>query len=74
MKKIDAEFVKAVEAAHFRTRADTGANHNAMFIWNVVRNHVGLPRITIDELPTYCMTHECFHVIRANYGCVVRKA
>jgi hypothetical protein len=73
MPNIDVEFIKQVEAAHFRTVQDTGANHNALLIWNCVRKHVGLPALTLDDLPRYCVAHNCYHLIRQDYGCVERE-
>jgi hypothetical protein len=70
---IDDQFVKEVEESHFRTNEDTGANSNALLIWNMVREHVGLPRLDILDLPAYCITHKTYHVIRPSYGCK-RKA
>lgn len=72
MNAIDQEFVKKTEAAYFRTNTDTGANWNAMFIWNVVRQHVGLPVLKPDDLPAFCETHQKYHVIKEDYGCVRR--
>lgn len=74
MNPIDIEFIKKVEAADFRTCHDTGANSNAMYIWNKVREHVGLPRITIDDLPKFCATHDTYHILRFDYGCVGRES
>lgn len=67
--KIDAEFVKRIEASYFRTNQDTGAAENAMFIWNLVRKHVGLPPLNVNDLPAYCLTHKTYHVILNEYGC-----
>lgn len=72
MNAIDAEFIKKVEGDHFRTVGDTGAHPNAMMIWNRVRQHVGLARITIDDLPKYCETHDTYHMLREDYGCKQR--
>lgn len=44
------EFVEDYESCHFRTPYDTGANHNAMFIWNGVRQLAGLEALTEDDL------------------------
>lgn len=71
---IDADFIKQVESAHFRTNEDTGAVLNALFIWNLVRKHVGLPRLDMGDLPAYCETHGDYHVIRAGYGCKRKKS
>lgn len=68
-RKIDLDFVKMVEAYHFRSTGDTGAHPNAMMIWNIVRRHVGLPRLTEEDLPRFCTTHDCYHVIRPDYSC-----
>ena len=56
-------FIKEVEKAHFRTKADTGANSNALMIWNMVRQHAGLRRLTLEDLPGYCKEHDEFHVV-----------
>lgn len=44
------EFIEDVEKCHFRTPYDTGANHNAMFIWNIVRGLAGLDCLDEDDL------------------------
>jgi hypothetical protein len=44
------DFIADVEARHFRTVNDTGANLNALMIWNRVREFAGLPELTMDEL------------------------
>lgn len=69
MKTIDQEFIERTEASHFRTDTDTGANFNAIFIWNVVRQHVGLPILKLSDLPAFCETHQKYHVIKKDYGC-----
>lgn len=38
------------EEHHFRTSHDTGANRNAMFVWNLLRPHAGLERLETIEL------------------------
>lgn len=45
-----AEFVEDVEKCHFRSAYDTGANQNALFIWNIVRQKAGLPHLDLDDL------------------------
>lgn len=70
---IDQEFVKQVETAHFRTDQDTGATLNSLFIWNMVRNHVGLPRLQLTDLPAWCTVHRKYHVIQEDYGCQREK-
>ena len=67
---LDVDFVKKVEADHFRTVHDTGANDCALFIWNLVRERLGLPRLEKKDLPHFCKTHKCYHVIKEDYGCV----
>lgn len=69
MNAIDEEFIKKTEAAYFRTNTDTGANWNAMFIWNVVRKHLGLQPLKLEDLPAYCHTHKTYHIIQKDYGC-----
>lgn len=69
MSELDEKFVEKVESAHFRTQNDTGANEYALFIWNIVRNHVGLTRIIKSDLPGYCLTHKKYHLINNDYGC-----
>lgn len=44
------QFIETTEAAHFRTPYDTGANLNALLVWNLVRRFAGLPRLTRDDL------------------------
>lgn len=44
------DFIKDVEAANFRTNSDTGANDNALFVWNILREYAGMPKLTHDEL------------------------
>ena len=44
------ELIEDVESRHFRTNMDTGANSNALFVWNIVREYAGLPRITRTDL------------------------
>lgn len=67
--QIDTDFIKRVEASHFRTNEDTGANLNALLIWNMVRQHLGMTQLTTKDLPSYCITHKTYHVIRSDYGC-----
>lgn len=44
------DFITDVESRHFRTQYDTGANMNAMIIWNMVRKFAGLEELTRDDL------------------------
>lgn len=44
------KFIESTEAAHFRTPYDTGANMNALFIWNLVRDFAGMDRLTLKDL------------------------
>lgn len=55
------QFIAGVEARNFRTVHDTGANQNAMFLWNQLRRFAGLPEITRDSLPAYCVTCKTYH-------------
>jgi hypothetical protein len=66
---IDEEFVRKTEDDYFRTNTDVGANSNALFIWNRVRTHLKLPELKLDDLPAYCVTHDCYHIIQKDYGC-----
>ncbi len=45
--------LREVEAAHFRTQKDTGANPTARLVWNSLRARLGLPSITLDDLPSH---------------------
>lgn len=63
-------FLLKVERAHFRTDADTGANPAVMMIWNMVRQHFGKRPLEIADLPAFCSTHNKYHKIEAEYGCV----
>lgn len=47
------KLIKQVEADHFRTDQDSGANSLVMMVWNNVRIHAGLPRLTREDLPTW---------------------
>lgn len=44
------ELIDRIERSHFRTHQDTGANSNALLIWNIVREAAGLPRLTLRDL------------------------
>jgi hypothetical protein len=69
-----AAFIDSVEKRYFRTIEDTGANDNALFIWNRVREELaGLSKLTIDDLPAYCSTHMRYHKIDNSKGCVRKK-
>ncbi len=46
--------MKNVEDRHFRTVEDTGANSCAMVVWNTLRENLGLPQITKNDLSFYC--------------------
>jgi hypothetical protein len=56
------EMIAAVERDHFRTEHDSGANRNAMMIWNYVRKHAGLEPLTIADLPAWCETCQRYHI------------
>lgn len=42
--------VDEVEAAHFRTHTDTGANSCALLVWNRIRAAAQLPHLTQRDL------------------------
>lgn len=53
------EAILAVEAAHFRTNEDTGANLNALVVWSAFRRAIGLPPLSWSDLPKWDETkHE----------------
>lgn len=56
------DFIAKVEAAHFRTDADTGANEQALVIWNQVRRFAGLPKLNKADLPSYCHCCKHYHI------------
>ncbi len=43
--------MEEVEASHFRTETDTGANPCAMLVWNALRSKFGLPHLEKRDLP-----------------------
>ncbi len=45
--------LREIEAAHFRTTEDTGANKTALTVWNGLRRRLGLPSIWTEDLPTW---------------------
>lgn len=47
---IDLEFIADIERRFFRTEHDTGANINALMIWNLVRKEAGLPKLQVFDL------------------------
>lgn len=47
------EVLAKVEAAHFRTEHDTGANDCARLVWNVLRSHLGLPWLDRKHFPKW---------------------
>lgn len=56
------KMIAEVERKHFRTEHDSGANQNAMMIWNRVRKHAGLEPLTLSNLPAWCETCKCYHI------------
>ena len=62
--------INEIESNHFRTEHDTGANPNALFIWNLVRKSQGLPSLKLEDLKPFCVTHNKYHPINLDYGCV----
>lgn len=65
----DNAFILATERAHFRTDQDTGANSAVLMIWNMVRQHFGKLPLKREDLPAFCVTHDKYHKIEADYGC-----
>jgi len=55
------DFIAHMEKHYFRTDADTGANENALFVWNLVREYAGLPKLTLKDLPAFCVTCGRYH-------------
>ena len=53
--------VTDIESSHFRTEHDTGANPNALLVWNWVRRWVGLPYIDRNSLRKYCKACDTYH-------------
>ncbi len=45
--------MRDIEASHFRTEHDTGANDCALLIWNALRRRVGLPWLEKKHLPAW---------------------
>jgi hypothetical protein len=45
--------MRDIEASHFRTEHDTGANDCALLIWNALRQRVGLPWLEKKHLPAW---------------------
>lgn len=66
---IDEKFIAEVERQHFRTDEDTGANSNGLMIWNLVRKEFGYVPLMKQDLPAFCTTHKCYHIIKGGYGC-----
>jgi hypothetical protein len=54
-------FIADVEGRDFRTEHDTGANFNALYIWNHVRRLAGLEPLKKTDLPAFCVTCEKYH-------------
>ncbi len=54
------QLMTKVETDHFRTNEDTGANLNALTVWNCLRRHAGLPYISRDDLPAYDGTADAY--------------
>lgn len=44
------EFIEDVEKCNFRTGHDTGANPNALMVWNILREYAGLQSLDMDDL------------------------
>ena len=48
--RVQEAFIESIERAHFRTHGDTGANTNALLIWNQVRKAASMGSLTKDDL------------------------
>lgn len=51
------DFIADIERSYLRTEHDIGANHSALYLWNLVRGRAGLPPLDKDDLTTaaeYC--------------------
>jgi hypothetical protein len=66
-------FIENMERSYFRTNEDTGANLNALFIWNLVREYAKMEKLAWEDLPAHCKVHNTYHVIKEDYGCVRTK-
>ena len=55
------QFIADTERAHFRTVHDSGANSNAMMLWNLLREHAGLSKLRLNDLPTWCSVCSQYH-------------
>lgn len=55
------QFIADTERAHFRTVHDSGANSNAMMLWNLLREHAGLSKLMLNDLPTWCSVCSQYH-------------
>lgn len=62
LEKSIQEIIAQVEAAHFRTETDTGANPAAMVVWNTLREKAGLPWLSKKDLPAWCVKCKKYHV------------
>lgn len=61
------EFIQDSEAKWFRTASDVGANTNALFVWNRVRDFAGLPALTNQDLRDKEPEVAKFHDLKAKY-------
>ncbi len=68
-RKLLHQFISSIEKNHFRTDRDSGANPNALMIWNLLREYAGLARLEYKDLPSWCGLHKRYHIIRDGYGC-----
>lgn len=57
---ISRDFILEVESKYFRTNEDVGANQNALFIWNLVREQAGLPRLEMKDLPRWWISEKSY--------------
>ena len=47
------DFIRKVETNYLRTNIDAGATENALLMLNTARSMIGMPNITIQDLPKW---------------------
>ena len=52
--------IAKIEAAHFRTVEDTGANPCAMIVMNALRKEAGFSPLSTSDLPAYDETENTY--------------
>ena len=72
------EFIADFESRFMRTESDTTANPNALFVWNIIRERAGLPRLNRVDLTCACEYSESpvlerpYPVMPRNTPCMCR--